>query len=183
MIENLLSNSAELTSLEEELLDWVLERGVYHPLGIHGITHWGRVRAYGLALVPLTGADPQIVSLFALLHDVCRVNDVHDPQHGPRAAKLAATLREQFIPLEDHKFDLLTTALKHHTSGTTSTDPDIGTCWDADRLDLPRVHTRVRCRFLSNDAAKNPEMILSATKAACSGDCPDFMQRILTRYE
>ncbi|MBB6018173.1 hypothetical protein HNQ04_003450 [Deinococcus radiopugnans ATCC 19172] len=30
-------------------------------------------------------------------------------------------------------------ACKHHASGQTTDEPTLGACWDADRLDLPRV--------------------------------------------
>ena len=34
---------------------------------------------------------------------------------------------------------LLDYAIRHHVDGDVSDDPTIGTCWDADRLDLGRV--------------------------------------------
>jgi hypothetical protein len=61
---------------EQYRLDW--ER-------IHGYPHWVRVRENGLHLAGMTGADPAVVELFALLHDSRRHNDAWDPKHGPRA--------------------------------------------------------------------------------------------------
>ena len=37
--------------------------------GLHGVTHWARVYENGLRLAPATGADEQILLLFALFHD------------------------------------------------------------------------------------------------------------------
>ena len=37
--------------------------------GIHGVAHWARVLENALRLAPDTGADPEIVTLFALFHD------------------------------------------------------------------------------------------------------------------
>ena len=54
--------------------------------GIHGASHWARVRWNGLALSERTGANRTVVELFAMVHDVCRDNDSHDPLHGARAA-------------------------------------------------------------------------------------------------
>ena len=50
-------------------------------------SHWRRVAAAGLSLLPETlGVDPALVFLFALFHDSMRLNDNYDPEHGPRAA-------------------------------------------------------------------------------------------------
>ena len=57
--------------------------------GIHGVAHWGRVRANGFRLAQLTGANVYVVELFALIHDSCRIDDGHDPEHGLRAAGFA----------------------------------------------------------------------------------------------
>ena len=40
-----------------------------------------------------------------------------------------------------------------HTDGTISDDPTIGCCWDADRLDLPRVGMQPDPALLSTEAA------------------------------
>ena len=49
---------------------------------------------------------------------------------------------------------LAETASNGHTGGGLSKDPTIGTCWDADRLDLPRVGVIPTPDFLSTAAAK-----------------------------
>ena len=38
-------------------------------MGHHGIAHWARVRANGLMLAQLNGANPHFVELFAWFHD------------------------------------------------------------------------------------------------------------------
>jgi hypothetical protein len=68
------------------LVDAVLERSTGKDSSIHGESHWQRVAAAGLTLLPETpGADPALVFLFALFHDSMRLNDNYDPLHGPRA--------------------------------------------------------------------------------------------------
>jgi hypothetical protein len=52
--------------------------------GDHGLARWGRVLENGLKLAIETGANIQIVSLFAVLHDSCRINESTDPEHGLR---------------------------------------------------------------------------------------------------
>ena len=108
---------------------------------IHGELHWRTVGANGLWLAePLDGADTHVIFLFALLHDSMRESDGHDPQHGPRAAALAGELHvERLLGTTPAQLETLRYACHEHTNGLVSVDPTVGACWDADRLDLPRV--------------------------------------------
>jgi uncharacterized protein len=120
---------------------WRIVTGQF-PLGEdsdHGPDHWKRVEANGLLLANATGADIMVVRLFALFHDSRRENEFTDPDHGRRGAAYASTLRSQHFEITDSQFDLLQTACIFHTEAKHHTDPSIGTCWDADRLDLGRV--------------------------------------------
>lgn len=127
--------------------------------GIHGIRHWERVLENGLRLAATTGADPVVVEFFAALHDACRRNDQRDPGHGARAAALVETLDPVLVPLSPGQRELLLEACRTHTSGIATDDPTIGTCWDADRLDLLRVGIRPDPRYLVTDAARDPEVL------------------------
>jgi uncharacterized protein len=118
---------------------------------VHGPAHWLRVVRNGLLLAERTGADQNVVQLFALFHDSCRINDGHDPQHGQRGAELAATLRGSHFELPDSAFELLHHACTWHTDGLHHADPTIGTCWDADRLDLGRVGIMPHERYMSTE--------------------------------
>ena len=75
--------------------------------GIHGIAHWGRVRANGLRLARVTGANTRVVELFAVLHDSRRLNDGYDPEHGLRGADNAIELHGGFYTLDDAELELL----------------------------------------------------------------------------
>jgi uncharacterized protein len=127
--------------------------------GIHGISHWARVRENGLQLARLTGADPRIVELFAYLHDSKRINDRRDPGHGQRAALYARALQGSVIRLSDEDLELLVYACAYHTDGLIEADVTVQTCWDADRLDLGRVGIQPKARYLCTSAARNVEMI------------------------
>jgi uncharacterized protein len=107
--------------------------------GDHGVAHWARVLENGLRLARETSADVEVVRLFAVLHDSRRVNEATDPEHGPRAAEFARSLRGRLFDLSDHEFHLLHRACAGHTHERTHPDVTIQTCWDADRLDLGRV--------------------------------------------
>jgi uncharacterized protein len=109
--------------------------------GLHGAAHWFRVRANGLRLAQATGADTEVVELFALFHDSQRLTEGTDPDHGQRGAYLAERFHGRLFHLPDTAFDQLLFACRSHTSGTQADTDDITvrTCWDADRLDLGRV--------------------------------------------
>jgi uncharacterized protein len=124
--------------------------------GIHGVAHWARVRDTGLRLARLTGANPQVVALFAFLHDAKRVNDGRDLDHGKRAAEFTRSLQGSLIALPDEDLDLLTFACEYHTDGLTEAHVTVQTCWDADRLDLGRIGIRPNPRYLCTSAATEP---------------------------
>jgi uncharacterized protein len=142
----------------------VLDGYALRPWGTHGLSHWARVWENGLRLAETTGADPTIVRLFAIFHDSRRLNDNQDPEHGRRGAALAAAHRARGFELSDPDFAILVTACEHHTDTDYHEDPTIGACWDADRLDLPRVGKPVNPALLSTPAAKRPEIIAWAAR-------------------
>ena len=144
--------SAELVSFlrRQYQLDW---------RGIHGAGHWIRVRANGLRLAPVTGADPTVVELFAVLHDVCREDDGSDMEHGARSAALVPEICDDLLGVGREQAELLAFACRYHTHGDTEADVTVQTCWDADRLDLGRVGIRPHPRYLCTQAARSAEVI------------------------
>jgi uncharacterized protein len=137
-----------------DVLDAVLARSTSHSSSLHGLAHWERVRENGFTVAGGTeGADPEVVCLFALFHDAMRLNDGHDPDHGRRGSALARELAD-LLPLEPSQLDRLAAACDGHTDGLVSDDPTVGACWDADRLDLPRVGIKPDARLLSTAAAR-----------------------------
>ena len=56
-----------------------------NPDGVHGVGHWGRVLENGRRLAGSTRADLDVIELFAIFHDPCRLSDGKDADHGPRA--------------------------------------------------------------------------------------------------
>ncbi len=121
---------------------------------MHGPDHWRRVEANGLLLSPLTGADPLVVRFFALFHDCKRLDDMDDPEHGRRAAAFLAAHRTTLFDISDEQFALLREAIAYHADGTIHHNPTIGTCWDADRLDLTRCGTTPVPRYFSTRAGR-----------------------------
>jgi len=136
-----------------ELLDLLeAEARLFHS-PIHGLTHWRTVARNGLYLARHSDADIAVVSHFAFFHDCMRQNEHTDPEHGPRAAQFLASIRDR-LPLDDVQFQLLRRACSGHTFGTSTDCPTLGTCWDADRLDLGRVGITPDARYLFTDAGK-----------------------------
>lgn len=120
----------------------------------HGPAHWARVARNGRRLASSTrDCDLLVVEFFALFHDSMRENEFYDPRHGARGARLAEELGIRH-KLGDALFDTFVIACVGHDKGATTTDPTIGVCWDADRLDLPRVGITPDPEFLSTQAAK-----------------------------
>lgn len=121
---------------------------------IHGLQHWNRVEGFALKMAALNGADEELTRIFAILHDCKRHNDDYDPQHGERAANLAREINESRLFLDEKRLETLCFALENHDKGRTSRDATIGTCWDADRLDLGRVGVVPKAQFFSTGAGK-----------------------------
>ena len=117
-------------------------------------------------LAEITGADRDVVTLFALFHDSRRLNDGSDWGHGLRGANLAKRLRGSHFELDDARFDLLYRACERHTEGTTDLDISVCTCWDSDRLDLGRVGIEPNPKYLCTDAARSHAIIRWADKRA-----------------
>lgn len=161
MSEALLSRPMITRVREHFALEW---------RGAHGVAHWTRVRLNGLRLAEQTCASRRVVSLFAFLHDSCRLNDYTDEQHGHRAAAFVDELRdEKLISIGDEEAELLRFACRHHSDGLLDADVTIQTCWDADRLDLGRVGIRPDPQYLCTPAARDRELIRWAYRRSVRG--------------
>lgn len=153
-----------------DVLRAALERFELDRDGIHGVAHWGRVRANGLRLADVTGARKDVVEAFAFLHDSCREDDNDDPGHGERAASFVEYLAvRRVLTLDAVGIQLLTMACRWHSLGAVLDDVTVSTCWDADRLDLGRIGIRPDPMRLCTDAARNEEMIAWATQRSGGG--------------
>jgi uncharacterized protein len=113
--------------------------------GMQGVTHWARVRANGLMLAKVTGANKHVVELYAFFHAAClkHENEEEDPEHRERAKQLAKQLHMVYFDSTEGELNELMQALT-----PCSTQPrfyrgsdTLATCWDADALDLWRFGT------------------------------------------
>jgi uncharacterized protein len=158
------------------LLRAILDGYRLNPWGIHGIGHWARVMENGRCLVAANGARLEVVELFALLHDARRWTDGIDLGHGHRGAGLARKLRGIHFQLEDEDMARLVRACANHTRGGREQDITVQTCWDADRLDLPRADIRIQPARLSTEAAREPGVLAWAEDRSTRGAIPDWVE-------
>ena len=145
---------------------------------VHGIAHWQQVEFNGMLLAKQTGADMEVVRLFALFHDSKRADDGIDKEHGERGAEFAkACFEEQRLNITQKQFEKLYHACKFHTIEHRSGDITINTCYDADRLDLGRVQIK-----LNPDKMATTFGARIAQKSLEEGVEPDKMRDWLKNY-
>jgi uncharacterized protein len=145
--------------ITKELISKVLDNYPLSINGIHGLSHWIRVRDNGLRLAELTGSNKAVVELFALFHDSQRVDEGKDLKHGQRGAEFAKTLNGSLFHLPENLFKLLYIACERHTGDVTHKDITIQTCFDADRLDLGRFGIIPDPDLLCTNAAKRKDVL------------------------
>lgn len=138
MLSKILKNKSRQRHIEQlrtfSAARWPKELGT-----IHGVNHWDRVAKFGRILFQ-EGADLDVIMAFAYLHDSERKNNGEDFAHGPRASKLIDTIRQtQLSFLNDDQIAKLKQACELHTIELRTGDMTIDICFDADRMDLPRV--------------------------------------------
>lgn len=159
-----------------ELLQRILTDYELPAAGTHGVGHWARVLENGRRLAAVTGADLRVVELFAVFHDARRTNEGIDLDHGRRGGELARSLRGSFYDLNDQAFQLLYAACAGHTEGFIRADVTVQTCWDADRLDLPRVGTPAEPSLLCTQAAKDLDLRMWAEERSAAGALPALVR-------
>lgn len=122
---------------------------------IHGLTHMKNVETNAIQLTKSSHADITVVRLFAMFHDIKRENDNYDPKHGLRATEfIQKELYGTHINISPMQLHILTYACTWHSDNMTSTDKTIGTCWDADRLELKRFNKQLDIKLFSTKIGK-----------------------------
>lgn len=138
---------------------------------LHGPAHWVRVHRFGSLLSGYCGlpeTERHCVEIFALTHDLGRVDDNGGNQHALDGADYFREYATAVFPdMEDRALDWVETAIRHHSDGLTADVADrqglfahlageresvrlmIGCCWDADRLDLLRLGMSPRAEKMS----------------------------------
>jgi uncharacterized protein len=152
-------------AISKELIGFLRSHFLLDWNGIHGANHWARVRFNGLLLARDTGADTEVLELFAFIHDAERQHDGIDRDHGKRAAALAEQLNGDYYSLSQQRLGWLMLACERHSMGDIHSDLSghanrtITTCWDADRLDLGRVGIKPVANKLCNSRSQQSVLI------------------------
>ena len=141
--------------------------------GEHGFSHWARVIHNGLEISQENEANPNVIIAFGMFHDIKRENEYEDPEHGFRGGELLMSYKGR-VNLTLQELETARIACSGHTSELYSRDLDVGTCWDADRLDLYRVGKLPDVKYLNNDYSKRKEVIDEASDRAEEGYIPDW---------
>ena len=150
--------------VSQPYLDFLASRFKLSHNGFHGLEHWLRVLINGRLISNVTGADPEVVEHFALLHDVMREDENDDMYHGSRSASLVQALAGDWIHLKQHQLEQLIEACRYQSMGRLTHDVTVQACWDADRLDLGRVGTKPNPTYLGTKIARDPAFLEAAYK-------------------
>lgn len=153
-------------NLLADLIGEIREGYPLNWLGIHGASHWARVLLNGIELCSFTGANLNILAMFSLFHDSRRVCDLIDPDHGRRGGALARSLLSGRPEWDEESLSILCEACEKHTAVKHHPNPTIQTCWDADRLDLPRIGAVVDPAYLGAWTKTNQDLIARASGRA-----------------
>lgn len=125
-------------------------------LRLHGVGHLRKVARLA-GLIAMREAHDRCTVRSAVvagfLHDIGRVHDGHDPEHGRRSGGLARTvLAERFSTLPAGP---ILVAIEGHADGRVSAEPVAAALWDADRLTLGRAGITPRLDFFSTAAGRD----------------------------
>ena len=158
-----------------------LQPHVRFPSVVHGPRHWARVRRFGALLatrVALPAEARACVELFAWLHDLAREDDGASRRHAVDGAEqIDAVLPEIAGPLSPDQIETIRVAIRYHSDGMVAARAweagafdgigwprdlavaTVGCCWDADRLDLPRVGVVPTEAFMSTPVWREVQQI------------------------
>lgn len=123
----------------KRLREYAIKHSILGEYSVHGVSHWDRVARNAEVLIT-SDVDELVVKAFAYIHDVERVNESDNLQHGPRAALLVDEIRSSVLGfLNDLEIEQLKEACRLHTLRHKTEDATVNACFDADRRDLGRV--------------------------------------------
>lgn len=145
---------------------------------MHGFSHWCRVLENGLIISSINGANKNVIIAFSLFHDLCRLTENReDIEHGLRASIVLEDFKDQ-INLTEEEFLTVVEACKNHSNAMKTDNKDIGTCWDADRLDLLRVGIYPDKKYLSTSIGNDSGLIVVCNSKSINSVLPDWAEDI-----
>ena len=117
-----------MSVITKPMLEMIRDQSTLSRYGHHSLDHWVRVLANGRKLAERTGANLQVVELFAVFHDSRRFNEGFDPEHGAQGGQFAYQMRGIWFDISDSEMELLVEACEFHSDGFTEADITVRTC-------------------------------------------------------
>ena len=110
--------------------------------GYHGLyTHTKAVVFRSIDYALELGKNPMPALFAAACHDMARINDFYDEDHGKNAVPLAQKIMAKFPDkLTETEQQSVLEAIRNHTVGTQAPDYVSACLWDADRTRLSWEH-------------------------------------------
>lgn len=123
---------------DTELKPIVQQYSLQTPDGMHGLnTHTNAVVFRGIDYAIHMGVEPLPVVFACAFHDMARINDGPDTEHGKNGVALGMRVMKQFPDLFDKDTKMaIWSAVLNHTSGVHAPDYISACLWDADRTRL-----------------------------------------------
>ena len=117
-----------------EVQPLVAQYGTQPATGMHGLeTHTNAVVFRGIDYSLSLHQDPTPVVLACAFHDMARVNDEPDSEHGKNAVPMAMKILKQFPNIDRDTRLAIYSAILNHTDGKSAPDYISACLWDADR--------------------------------------------------
>lgn len=158
LIENYLLHNSRMYLVIPQWFETRLKIGID---SIHGYSHWKSVEKAGCYIADKNGADKKVISCFSFLHDIGRTVESEEPGHGEKSAEIIKDVFDaESLDLNSSQYEKLLEAVSDHDKQKAeSEDITVQTCWDADRLDLPRVHVIPDKDLLYTEVGKSQETL------------------------
>lgn len=147
--------------------------------GVHGFPHWCRVIENGYILSQSYNIDMDIIICFALFHDIERVCDEYDYQHGLRGGNFFLNNLHLINNINEQKAQIIYEACSGHTDIHHSDNLNIAACWDSDRLDLMRVGIFPQSPYLNLEKSKKSNFIQTRSDIAWNNSLPKWANELL----
>ena len=170
-------------NLLSDTFDWYLKyvlpiiekHATQEKYGYHGLyTHTAAVVFRGIDYALSLKQDPKPVVLACAFHDIARLNDGPDMQHGERAIPIIEHVLQHDFSAYMPFAQAIINAVKNHTCGQTAPDYISACLWDADRTRLS-WQRGFRPYFFTTNRAKD-----------VASHSPDryinFMKRNMSKY-
>jgi len=153
----------EKKKLKDHLLETdkkIKQDELQYQSDIHGVSHTRRVNFFATLIMNSENVDYQtkkIIEIFVENHDIGRINDVEDKEHGKRSVDLLQKNEDRLDELTDQQKEIALFIIKEHSLSATENINDLNSiagnsekkkryiqkildiCKDADKLDRVRL--------------------------------------------